>query len=447
MINRLATIRAITTVAATIVVTIALVVGAAGLIAALRRTMVDELTEAARAQAADVVGQLEAGRPPVLEVAGADEQLIQVMTPAGAVVAASPNMAGRPAVVRLAPGQSARVVTPLDDDEFVAVAEGAQTSDGPRIVLVARALVDVLDTTTVITRLLVIGLPLMVAVVALTTWFAVGRALAPVEAIRCEVDAISAAQLHRRVPRPKADDEIGRLAATMNRMLERLESARNSQRRFVSDASHELRSPITTIRQHAEVALAHPEHVTAAELAEVVLAEQQRMQRLVEDLLLLARVDEHVPLTRAAVDLDDLAFEEGHRLRSATSKRVDTSGVNAVRVQGNADALRRMVRNIGENAIRHASSRVDVTLVERGEEVVLTIDDDGPGIPATERARVLQRFVRLDEARSRDEGGSGLGLSIVDEVVRAHGGSMSIEQSPLGGARIVITLPVQAVVS
>ena len=447
MIKRLATIRAITTVAATIVVTIALVVGAAGLIAALRRTMVDELTEAAQAQAADVVGQLEAGRPPVLDVAGADEQLIQVMTPAGAVVAASPNMTGRPAVVRLAPGQSARVVTPLDDDEFVAVAEGAQTSDGPRIVLVARALVDVLDTTTVITRLLVIGLPLMVAVVALTTWFAVGRALAPVEAIRCEVDAISAAQLHRRVPRPKADDEIGRLAATMNRMLERLESARNSQRRFVSDASHELRSPITTIRQHAEVALAHPEHVTAAELAEVVLAEQQRMQRLVEDLLLLARVDEHVPLTRAAVDLDDLAFEEGHRLRSATSKRVDTSGVNAVRVQGDADALRRMVRNVGENAVRHASSRVDVTLVERGEEVVLTIDDDGPGIPATERARVLQRFVRLDEARSRDEGGSGLGLSIVDEVVRAHGGSMSIEQSPLGGARIVITLPVQAVVS
>ena len=447
MIKRLATIRAITTVAATIVVTIALVVGAAGLIAALRRTMVDELTEAAQAQAADVVGQLEAGRPPVLEVAGADEQLIQVMTPAGAVVAASPNMAGRPAVVRLAPGQSARVVTPLDDDEFVAVAEGAQTSDGPRIVLVARALVDVLDTTTVITRLLVIGLPLMVAVVALTTWFAVGRALAPVEAIRCEVDAISAAQLHRRVPRPKADDEIGRLAATMNRMLERLESARNSQRRFVSDASHELRSPITTIRQHAEVALAHPDRVTAAELAEVVLAEQQRMQRLVEDLLLLARVDEHVPLTRAAVDLDDLAFEEGHRLRSATSKRVDTSGVKAVRVQGDADALRRMVRNVGENAVRHASSRVDVTLVERGEEVVLTIDDDGPGIPATERARVLQRFVRLDEARSRDEGGSGLGFSIVDEVVRAHGGSMSIEQSPLGGARIVITLPVQAVVS
>ena len=447
MIERLATIRAITTIVATIVVAIALTVGAIALVAAAQRTMVDEVTEAAGKQAAEVVGQLESGRPPVLEVAGSDEQMVQVMTPAGAVVASSSNVAGEPAVARLAPGQSAQVITPLDNDAFIAVAQSAQTANGQRIVLVARALVDVLDTTKALTRLLIIGLPVMLAVVALATWFAVGRALAPVEAIRREVDEVSAAQLHRRVPQLKADDEIGRLAATMNRMLERLESARNSQRRFVSDASHELRSPITTIRQHAEVALAHPDRVTAAELAEVVLAEQQRMHRLVEDLLLLARVDEHVPLTRAAVDLDDLAFEEGHRLRSATSKRVDTSGVKAVRVQGDADALRRMVRNVGENAVRHASSRVDVTLVERGEEVVLTIDDDGPGIPATERARVLQRFVRLDEARSRDEGGSGLGFSIVDEVVRAHGGSMSIEQSPLGGARIVITLPVQAVVS
>jgi len=447
VIERLATIRAITTIVATIVVAIALTVGAIALVAAAQRTMVDEVTEAAGKQAAEVVGQLESGRPPVLEVAGSDEQMVQVMTPAGAVVASSSNVAGEPAVARLAPGQSAQVITPLDNDAFIAVAQSAQTANGQRIVLVARALVDVLDTTKALTRLLIIGLPVMLAVVALATWFAVGRALAPVEAIRREVDEVSAAQLHRRVPQPKADDEIGRLAATMNRMLERLENARNSQRRFVSDASHELRSPITTIRQHAEVALAHPDRVTAAELAEVVLAEQQRMHRLVEDLLLLARVDEHVPLTRAAVDLDDLAFEEGHRLRSTTSKRVDTSGVKAVRVQGDADALRRMVRNVGENAVRHASSRVDVTLVERGEEVVLTIDDDGPGIPATERARVLQRFVRLDEARSRDEGGSGLGLSIVDEVVRAHGGSMSIEQSPLGGARIVITLPVQAVVS
>jgi signal transduction histidine kinase len=439
--ERLTTIRAITTIVATIVVALALTVGAIALVAAARRTMLDEVTEAAGKQAAEVVSQLKSGRPPVLEVAGSDEQMVQVMTPAGAVVASSSNVAGQPAVARLAPGQSAQVITPLDNDAFIAVAQSAQTANGQRFVLVARALVDVLDTTKAITRLLIIGLPVMVVVVALATWFAVGRALAPVEAIRREVDKISAAQLNRRVPQPKAHDEIGRLAATMNRMLERLEGARNSQRRFVSDASHELRSPITTIRQHAEVTLAHPDRMTAQELADVVLAEQQRMQSLVEDLLLLARADEHVPLSRVPVDLDDLAFEEGHRLRSTTSKRVDTSGVGVARVQGDADALRRVVRNLGENAARHASSRVDIALADRGHDVVLTVDDDGPGIPESERERVLQRFVRLDEARSRDDGGSGLGLSIVDEVVRAHGGSMSITQSPLGGARIQVTLP------
>jgi signal transduction histidine kinase len=446
VIKRLGTIRAITTAVATVVVAIALAVGAAALITTLRHTLIDEVAEAGRAQANDVVRQLEAGRSPILEVAGSDEQLIQVITPAGAVVASSPNVAGMPAVVRLEPGTSMQVVTPLDDDEFVAVAEGAQTPDGLRIVVVARALVDVLDTTAVVTQLLIIGLPVLLVVVALTTWTAVGRALAPVEAIRREVDEISATQLHRRVPQPRADDEIGRLAATMNRMLARLEDARNSQRRFVSDASHELRSPITTIRQHAEVALAHPDRVTAHELADVVLAEQQRMQRLVEDLLLLARADEHVALSRAPVDLDDLAFEEGRRLRSTTSAAVDTSGVGAARVLGDADALRRVLRNLGENAARHASNRVAISLEARGGDVVLTVDDDGPGIPESERNRVLQRFVRLDASRSRDEGGSGLGLSIVDEVVRAHGGSVSISQSPLGGARVQVTLPVQAAV-
>jgi signal transduction histidine kinase len=224
-------------------------------------------------------------------------------------------------------------------------------------------------------------------------------------------------------------------------MLARLEEARNSQRRFVSDASHELRSPITTIRQHAEVALAHPDRITTTELADVVLAEELRIQRLVEDLLILARADEHVPWQRAPVDLDDLAFEEAGRLRSTTSLQVDTSAVGAARVHGDVDALRRVLRNLGENAARHATTRVDITLADRGGDVVLTVGDDGPGIPEAERQRVLKRFVRLDESRSRDDGGSGLGLAIVDEVVRAHGGSISISQSPLGGARVEVTFP------
>jgi signal transduction histidine kinase len=438
---RVGTVRAATTVVATIVVGVALVAGAAVLLIVLRYTLVDEVKDPARAQALEVAGQLESGQPPVLEVAGSDEQLIQVLGPDGAVVASSRNVTGQPAVARLQPGESAQVPTPLDNDDFLAVAEGTQTPQGPRTVLVARALVGVFETTTLVTGLLLVGLPVLLVVVAVTTWAMVGRALAPVEAIRREVDEISAAQLHRRVPQPDVDDEIGRLAATMNRMLARLEEARNSQRRFVSDASHELRSPITTIRQHAEVALAHPDRITTTELADVVLAEELRIQRLVEDLLVLARADEHVAPQRAPVDLDDLAFEEARRLRSTTSLQVDTSAVGAARVHGDVDALRRVLRNLGENAARHATTRVDITLADRGGDVVLTVGDDGPGIPEAERQRVLKRFVRLDEARSRDDGGSGLGLAIVDEVVRAHGGSVSISRSPLGGARVGVTFP------
>ncbi len=423
------TVRAATTALATVFVGIALIVGGIALVGALRQTLITEVEEASRSEALAVANQLQSGAPLTLEVAGSDdEQLVQVLGPDNTVMASSGNVAGEPAVAQLLPGESARIVTPIDDDEFVVVAESAQTPTGPRTVLVARALIGVFETTAVVTKLLIIGLPLLLAVVAVTTWFTVGRALAPVEAIRREVDEISAAQLHRRVPQPDTDDEIGRLAATMNRMLARLEDARNSQRRFVSDAAHELRSPITTIRQHAEVALAHPDQMTAEELAEVVLAEQQRLQRLVEDLLLLARADEHIAPPRAPIDLDDLAFEEARRLRSTTSLRVDTSAVSAARVSGDIDGLRRVVRNLGENAAWHAASRIEIALADRGDDVLLTVDDDGPGIPETERARVLERFVRLDEARSRNDGGSGLGLAIVDEVVRAHDGSIFISR-------------------
>jgi signal transduction histidine kinase len=438
---RVGTVRAGTTAAATVIVAIALVAGAMALLTVLRGTLIDEVKDAARTQAFEVARQLDSGQPPTLEVVGSDEQLIQVLGPDGSVLASSRNIAGEAAVAQLRPGESAQVLTPLDSEDFLAVAEGARTPEGPRTVLVARALVGVFETTAVVTQLLIVGLPVLLLVVAVTTWVIVGRALAPVEAIRREVDGISAAQLHRRVPQPEADDEIGRLAATMNRMLARLEDARNSQRRFVSDASHELRSPITTIRQHAEVALAHPDRMTAQELADVVLAEELRMQRLVEDLLLLARADEHVLPRRAPVDLDDLAFEEAGRLRSSTALRVGTSGVGAARVNGDIDALRRVLRNLGDNAARHAKSRIAIGLADRDGTTVLTVDDDGPGIPESERERVLKRFVRLDEARSRDDGGSGLGLAIVDEVTRAHHGSMSISQSPLGGARVQVSLP------
>jgi signal transduction histidine kinase len=325
-----------------------------------------------------------------------------------------------------------------EDDEFMAVAADA----GSYTVIAGRTLDTVTESTEVVTNLLIIGLPILLVVAALTTWLVVGRALAPVESIRREVDAISSADLDRRVPSPPGNDEIARLATTMNDMLGRLERGQARQRRFVADASHELRSPVASIRQHAEVAQAHPDRITVGALAETVAAENLRVERLVDDLLLLTRADEHtLQLQQRPVDLDDLVFEEAQRLRDGTSLRVDTTRVSAGRVSGDRAALWRALRNLGDNAVRHASSQVAFTLAEQNGAVVLDVDDDGPGIPLADRQRVFERFVRLDDARARDAGGSGLGLAIVAEVVNAHRGTIAIDDSGLGGARFEVRLP------
>ena len=440
--GRAGTVRVRTTVAATVLVGLALLAGGFALVAAMRTTLTDEVRSAARVRADDTAAALDTGTDPSFVTAGLsqddDDAFIQVLDGDGTVVAASPLVAGEPAVAHLDPGESAEVTITREDDDFMAVAAGADRYT----VIAGRTLDTVSESTSVVTDLLVIGLPILLVVAALTTWLVVGRALAPVESIRREVDAISSADLGRRVPTPPGNDEIARLATTMNDMLGRLERGQARQRRFVADASHELRSPVASIRQHAEVAQAHPERTTVGALAETVAAENLRVERLVDDLLLLTRADEHtLQFQRRPVDLDDLVFEEAHLLRDATPLRVDTTQVSAGRVTGDRAALWRALRNLGDNAVRHARSEVAFTLAERNGAVILDVDDDGPGIPAADRQRVFERFVRLDDARARDAGGSGLGLAIVAEVVGAHSGTVSIGDSRLGGARFEVRLP------
>ncbi len=432
--GRLGTVRVRTTAAAVLVVGLALVIGAVTVVTGLRTTLTDNVRTASRFRAEEVAATLKSGAEPNLTVSAQDEQLIQILDPHGRVLAASANLAGRPAVAHLEPGQSKEVLTPVDEDRFLVVAVAA----GPRTVLVGRALADVMESVDVLTRMFLVGIPLLLLLVGLTTWVVVGRALAPVAAIRREVDAISAVELHRRVPEPAATDEIARLARTMNRMLDRLQAARDSQRRFVADASHELRTPITTIRQYAELALAHPDRTAA--LAEPVQAEALRIQQLVDDLLTLARADEHaLALRHDPVDLDDLVFAEADRLRHGGAARIDTSGVSAARLSGDEGSLRRVIGNLADNAARHAAHQVSFALAGYDGTVTLTVDDDGPGIPEPERVRVLERFVRLDDARGRGTGGSGLGLAIVAELVAAHHGQVSIGASPSGGARVTVS--------
>ncbi|MGH9111086.1 MAG: sensor histidine kinase [Acidimicrobiales bacterium] len=440
------TVRVRTTVVAAVVTGLALLIGGIALVVVMRNVLKDSVRDAARVRATDTAAALEAGTPPsfvaVDQADDDDELFIQIVAADGEVAASSPLVAGEPAVAQLEPGASAEVSIPAEDDPFLAVAAAAGTDDGRLTVIAARTLDSVNESTAVVTDLLTLGLPLLLLVAAATTWAVVGRSLAPVESIRREVDEISAAELHRRVPAPAGSDEIARLASTMNLMLDRLEEGQARQRRFIADASHELRSPVASIRQHAEVALSHPDLTTVAELSETVYAENRRVERLVADLLLLARADEHtLQLRRRPVDLDDLVFDEARRLRDATELRIETTAVSAGRVNGDPTSLRRVLRNLGDNAARHARRHVAFALGEHDGAVQLDVDDDGPGIAAKDRHRVFERFVRLDDARDRDGGGSGLGLAIVAEVVSAHGGAITITDSGLGGARFEVRFP------
>jgi len=432
-----------------VVVGLALLVGAIGLVVALRQALTAEVRAGAESQASAVAAALAAGADPVALTSGiGEERLVQVLDPQGQVVAATANVArrGEPLPVPQ-PGHSVRVPVAGDEGDFLVVSTTAETPDGRLTVLGGGALGDVTETVRIVAGLLAVGLPILLGLVGMTTWRVVGRALAPVDAIRAEVEEISASQLHRRVPDPGGEDEIARLARTMNQMLARLDAAQIRQRRFVSDASHELRSPVASIKTNAEVARAAGSGGAGSdELASTVLAEIERIERLVEDLLLLARLDEDPgQFGRHPIDLDDLVFAEATRLRAVagSSVAVDTTAVSAARVQGDTAGLRRVLRNLGENAVRHAQGRVAFELAERNGTARLVVEDDGPGIPDEARDRVFERFVRLDDARARDDGGTGLGLAIVAEVIAASGGTVSVRDGRrLGGAAIEVVLPI-----
>lgn len=431
-----------TTVGATLIVGLALVLGSFALVNLLRSSLRDNVHTAAELRAEDVVSLIE-GRGELGELAVEDEDdaLVQVLDRSGDVVASSANIDGEAAITTMRAGQSRTLaeVPVSEHDPYLAVARAA---DGGRfLVIVARTLEPVRESTEVVVKLLLLGVPGLLVLVAGTTWFVTGRALRPVEDIRDEVASISAAALDRRVPVPAGGDEIARLATTMNDMLDRLQASRDRQRRFISDASHELRSPIASIRHQLEVALAHPERTTVEDVAPDLLAEDLRMERLVADLLLLARADEDtLRLQHLPIDLDDIVLAEAGQLRTRGRVHVDTVGVSACKVRGDAAQLLRLVRNLLDNAERHATSTVTIGLRTSQAGVELSIADDGGGIPPEHRERVFDRFTRLDDARARDTGGAGLGLSIVAEVARAHRGLARVDDSA-DGARFVVVLP------
>lgn len=414
--------------------------------AALERNVEAATVQRARDLA---IAARRAALPSRIDVVGDDEALVQVVGPDGAIVARSDNIAGARALRVPRPSAGDTRVTrvarlPIDDEAagYLVASTTVAARAGPTTVHVAATLGDVSETVVAATDAAAVALPVLVVILAVALWILVDRTLAPVAAITAEADGIGAQQLHRRVPEPARRDEIGRLARTINGMLGRLEDAARRQRRFVADASHELRAPITSLRAQLETAREQGGNADWEAASRSLLDDTVRMQHLAEQLLLLARLErEGFAPRRRPVDLDDVV-DHVIDARNGDRSAIDVSRVWPVQVWADQTLLARVVANLVDNAARHATSAVRITTAARDGKALLEIEDDGPGIPSPQRVRILEPFTRVDDARDRGRGGAGLGLAIVHDIVTAHGGQLVIGDSDLGGALLRITLPV-----
>jgi signal transduction histidine kinase len=435
------------TVAAVLVTAVA--VGTAGwlLVRSVEDAQVREIRHDVNAYLDQVAGRLEQGQDPHEAVRATDGSSLParltVTDESGQVVASSPE----PVDDGGGGDGPAGDEIPRRDEVILAPDETltrtVETPDG-ELTITADAPVDqVARNVDALTERLAVGLPALVALVGVIAWVLVGRALRPVEAMRAEVERITGSTMHRRVPDPPTDDEVGRLARTLNTMLDRLEVAAAQQRRFVSDASHELRSPVASLRAGLEVARAKPGPAGWPTRVDSLLAEESRLESLLDDLLLLAAHDENGTITAPArpVNLTALAIEEGRRPRRVPVLVQTPANNAAVMVAGAQPQLARALSNLVDNAAHHATSVVQISVSNDGDTARLVVDDDGPGIPPSDRERVFERFTRLDDSRARHDGGSGLGLAVVRSILTTHHGTIRVDDGSLSGARFVAELP------
>ncbi len=410
-------VRTRTTLAACGSVAVVLLVASAVSLLLLRANLERTVENSAREQGRSVARLATDGTLPAQLPLGRGIDYIRVTDAGGTTVAGSPA-----------------ATTDVDLEHQRVVTTTADTPTGPVSIEVGASL-HTADTAEDITAAALAALStVLLLTTGVLTWRATGRALRPVEAIRAEVAAIGDRDLDRRVPEPASDDEIAGLAHTMNAMLERLEAAGTRQRRFIADASHELRSPLAVLRTQLEVALTHPDPDIRQELVAGALQDTDRLQSLATDLLLLARLDatgSDRPGQR--VDLTELV-RTAVQARGPQPRPIALDIEPDLTVTGNPLWLGRLLTNLLDNAQRHARHAVTVQLRTEEENglVILDVTNDGPRIPPADRERIFERFTRLDDARSRDEGGSGLGLSIARDIATVHGGTLTVRDTPDG---------------
>ena len=437
-------------VVAALTAALVLVLGVAAFTAALDRVLYSAAQDAARTRLADVVSVVSGGQAPpdraLRDIPGRGS-LLQVLDTRHRVVAASEEAISHRPITLLRPrtgdirvAQVEGIPGELGEPYAVAV-EGVVTPAGAGYVVVVASPLDVQATSVrSATILLALGATALLLVLVYLISHSVRQALLPVERIRSDVARITHARSQGQISVPPTGDEIARLAETMNLMLARLAQSDAASRRFISDASHELRSPLATIRAAIEVP-AEPGWPVSSSRDQVIHDEALRMQRLVDDLLLLAKADDGLPLRLEEVDLDDLVEAEVRRLR-ATREVPVTASIAATRVVGDRLRLAQVLRNLVDNAVAHNVGTVELAVSSTADAAVLRVDNDGPPVPVNQRELVFDRFARLEESRARDHGGSGLGLAIVRTLVEAHGGTVRAGETPSGTCRFEVRLPV-----
>ena len=451
-------LRARATALGTLLFALLLVIGSVLLVSTLESRLTAASDQTSRARVEELLAMARRGALPQTLQNIDDNGVAQVVDEDQTVLAASPNIAGDPAIASLHPSRHAATSTfQAPDDRQIETYRfwyaSGPSPNGTVTVYVGNGLEAVSEASAALRHALWVGVPVVLCLLGIGIWLLLGRVIGRLDRIRVEVDRISEDNLDARVAGDGVDDEVGRLAATMNAMLERLDVAAQRQRNFVADVSHDLQSPLAAQRIALEVALAAPEAIDTARLREEVLGASTDMERLVDELLVLASIDAEKTSVPALIDLDSVVLEEASRARTSGTV-VDTSAVSAAPAYANSDDVRRIVRNLLNNAVAHARTRVvlSVTTVEHrnaerasgdGAWAQLLVADDGAGVPAEHQDRIFDRFYRAEPARSPGSG-NGLGLSIARGLAERNGGLVDLVQVD-SGTTMRLLLPREAV--
>ena len=431
----------------TVVIGAVLALTGALLVSILHQKLIAADDDVARARVGALLLLARSGDLPTTLTDLGDDSVAQVIAD-GVVVASSPNVAGRPPVADFAPpqGMAVRVVQAPDDAEtetYRLWSARGTTPEGHVQIYLGSSVEAVSEASSALRRSVLIGVPVLTAALALLAWLVIGRVLRRLDRVRAEVDTITESRLGTRLPGAEAADEVGRLTRTMNAMLDRLETSSRQQRDLVADVSHDLQTPLAAQRSAIEVALRDPAGPDRDLLRHEVLSTTAHMERMVSDLLVLASVDAGVAArSPRPFDLDEVVLEEVARSRPTSPVRIDVQSVSAAPCLADVDDARRIVRNLLDNAVKHAHSWVQVATSVDGHQATCTVRDDGEGVAPQDRDRVFDRFHRGDDARSGPS--TGLGLAVARSLAERNGGTVELRVSD-AGAVFVARLPLLGV--